>query len=193
MQLSKLDLDSFASGQMQSKIWLVEQLEKLLTTHPDEGYRIWILGGWYGLTNAILRIRNNIPVHHVRSFDIDPDVEPIADKVNSLWEWKEWQFKASTIDVNELVYDSNNPDLPHIVINTSVEHMPDRKWFENIPSRTLVVLQANNMQHEDHCKIYNHEDELLEDFPMSRIVFADKIHFDYVSWNFDRYMIIGYK
>ena len=193
MQLSKIDLDAFASGQMQSKIWLVENLEKVLSTHPELGYRIWILGGWYGLTNTILRIRNNIPVQHVRSFDLDEDASLLADKINSLWEWKEWQFKSVVQDVNLLSYDISDNDLPHIVINTSVEHMENKDWFDKIPKKTLVVLQANNMPHEDHHKSYDHEDEMIEEFPMSRVVFADKIHFDYVSWDFDRYMIMGYK
>lgn len=193
MQLSELDLDAFSSGQMQSKIWLVENLEKVLTKPPEAGYRIWILGGWYGLTNTILRIRNNIPIQHVRSFDIDQTACFLADKINSLWEWKQWQFKSIVQDVNELKYELYDENFPHVVINTSVEHMEDREWFNNIPTRTLIVLQANNMQHDDHCKLYSHEDELIEEFPMSRIVFADRIHFDYGEWKFDRYMIMGYK
>lgn len=193
MNLGEIDFDAFSSGQMQSKIWLVENLEKVLTKHPPFGYRIWLLGGWYGLTNAILRIRNNIPIQHVRSFDLNPETEIIADKVNSLWEWQDWQFKANTADVNHLVYDPFSESFPHVIINTSVEHMTSREWFDKIPTRTLIVLQSNNMKHDDHVKIYNNEDEMIEDYPMSRIVFADRIHFDYGDWQFDRYMIMGYK
>lgn len=193
MNLGEIDFDSFSSGQMKSKIWLVENLEKVLTKHPTFGYRIWLLGGWYGLTNAIIRIRNNIPVQHVRSFDLDSTVNTIADKINSLWEWQQWQFKATTENVNDLIYDPFSENFPHIVINTSVEHMTSREWFDNIPTRTLIVLQSNNMPHDDHVKSYTHEDELLEEYPMTRVVFADSIHFDYGDWKFDRFMIMGYK
>lgn len=186
-------MDSFASGQMKSKIWLVENLEKVLTNHPQQGYRIWLLAGWYGVTNTILRIRNNLPIQHVRSFDIDPIVQPVADNVNSLWVWQEWQFKAFTQDINTLEYDVHDPNAPHIIINTSVEHLESKEWFDKIPPNTLVVLQSNNMPHDDHCKEYNHYSDLLNEFPLTSVLYQDSIHFDYVTWSFDRHMVIGYK
>jgi hypothetical protein len=49
--------DSFSAAQMQSKQWLVQRLENvLLEERPiEDGYRIWILAGWHGLTNSCVR------------------------------------------------------------------------------------------------------------------------------------------
>ena len=85
-----VDLDAFSSSQTGSKIWLVDRLEGALRdiTAPVAGYKIWIYGGWYGLTNFILRVRGNIPVEFVRSIDRDPTCEPIADRINSYRDWE---------------------------------------------------------------------------------------------------------
>jgi len=189
MKYDLVALDAFASGQMQSKLWLVTQLEQVLDTPPPGGYNICLLGGWYGVTNLILRIRGNIPIREVRSYDIDPDVEPIADKINNLWEWQGWQFKASTLDVNQLEFD----DYPDIIINTSVEHIEDQTWFTRIPKGTIVALQSTNMPHDDHHSCHQSEHELLADYPLDTILFQGNIRIDYEDWGFNRWMIIGKK
>ena len=83
--------DSFSAAQMQSKLWLVQNLERCVTEYVTadsmQGHRIWILAGWHGLTNLLIRTRNHIPVSEVRSFDSDPTLDLIADTINNLWVW----------------------------------------------------------------------------------------------------------
>jgi hypothetical protein len=128
-----MDFNSFSAAQMQSKLWLVQRLEQvLLEDRPiEDGYRIWILAGWHGVTNLLLRSRNKIPVLEVRSFDINPTCEQIADDINNLWVWRAWEFKAHTADINKLEY----APKPDVVINSSVEHMTSNDWWTNIPKR----------------------------------------------------------
>ena len=181
-----MNWDAFSSSQVDSKIWLVSKLEQCLAPNP-KGWDIWILAGWYGLTNFILRTRGNIPIHKVRSFDLDPSCEAVADAVNELWVWRHWEFKAQTADVNDIDY----TDPPDIVINSSVEHIDSRQWFDRIPVGTIVVLQGNDMPHEDHVAEYKTLDEFKQAWPLSEMLYEGQRRFQYDDWGFSRWMIIG--
>ena len=160
-----MNFDAFSSGQVLSKVWLAESLEKVVELNLlAQPRQILCLGGWYGLTNFILRIRNRIKIKNFRSLDIDPEVEKIADKINNSWEWQDWQFKSITGDANDFHYTIDDFDT---VINTSVEHIESRKWFENIPKDCLVVLQSNDMPHEDHTECHSNLDEFVKEFNLS--------------------------
>lgn len=188
-----LDKDAFSSAQMQSKLWLVQQLEfclnELHPTDSDNGFRIWILAGWYGLTNLLIRTRNKIPVLEVRSFDIDPSCEEIADSINNLWVWQAWQFKARTGDINQLIY-SPKPD---VVINSAIEHMSDNTWWDNIPEGTIVCLQSSNMDHDDHVNVFSNTRDMLEKYRLQECYYEGVKRFQYDDSAFNRCMIIGVK
>lgn len=187
-----MNFDAFSSSQVESKTWLVSKLEEVIRfnnmTRPG-GWNIWILAGWYGVTNFILRTRGHIPISKVRSFDLDPECEPLADKINNLWVWRHWEFKAHTADANELDY----TDCPDIVINSSVEHIDSRAWYDRIPKGTMVVLQGNDMPHEDHVAEYKSLEEFEQAWPLSSTHFSGIRRFQYDDWAFNRYMIIGEK
>jgi hypothetical protein len=190
MDIHNIDVDCFSSGQIQSKIWLVSKLELAAKEHLDDiqRHKIWILAGWYGITNFILRSRDNLKVSEVRSFDVDPSCEIIADKINNLWEWQAWQFKAHTRDINSLEY--NNP--PTIVINSSVEHVDSTEWFDRIPTGTFVCLQASDLAHDDHIVEIDSLEKLKEKYPL-KIVWEGMKRFEYDNLAFNRYMTIGFK
>jgi len=133
--------DAFSSGQIGSKIWLCEELEKVGWT-SDLTY---VYAGWYGITAFLLLSRGNFQVNRIRSLDIDPSCEAIADMINENWVFREWKFKAFTQDCNN--YEGQYGDL---IINTSTEHFESMDWFNNIKSGTRVILQGNNMPHDDH-------------------------------------------
>ena len=186
--LLELDIDAFSAGQIQSKIWLVETLEECLD--PDvRPQSIWLLAGWYGLINLLIRARGCIPVSLVRSFDTDPECESIADKINNLWEWQNWQFKAFTKDINEI--DWSSP--PDIVINSSVEHLTTKEWFWKIPPGTIVALQASNLDHDDHIAEYMSLEDLTREFPVEQELYSGTRVFDFGNGPVDRYMLIGRK
>ena len=189
-----IDVDAFSSSQMGSKIWLVSKLEECLAgfkQRPDKGYRIWILAGWYGVTNLIIRTRHIIPVEHVHSIDCDPSCEPRADRINKFWEWQGWQFKAHTADANKLVYNRDN--CPHIVINSSVEHFTSREWFDRIPKGTLVAMQACDLPHDSHVAAYACTEDLLREFQLSEFLYSGSLVFSYPEKDLTRFMVIGVK
>jgi hypothetical protein len=186
-----IDQDAFASGQILSKLWLAETLEDVVKyQNLTDPLRILILGGWYGQLHLIFRIRKRLKIESTVSVDIDPRVQKTAELLNETWVWLSRKFSAVTADANRFSY---NPEDFNIVINTSVEHMQSREWFENIPPNTLVVLQSNDMAHDDHHNNHQSLQDFLDEYKMSEYYYDGVKAFTYPDQMFKRYMIIGRK
>lgn len=179
-----INKDAFSSGQIGSKIWLCEELERL-GWKSDLAY---IYGGWYGLTAFLLLSRGKFQVNKIRSLDIDPACEPMADMINENWVWQDWKFKAFTQDCNN--FEGQYGDL---VINTSTEHFESKQWFDRLPIGTKVILQGNNMPHYDHVIHSETLEDFVSEYPLSSIAFKGEKEFVYPNWSFKRYMVIGIK
>jgi hypothetical protein len=67
------------------------------------------------------------------------------------------------------------------------------KWFDNIPKGTRVILQGNNMPHEDHYVYSNSLEDFANKYKLKEIVYQGKLNFNYPEWSFTRFMIIGFK
>jgi len=185
-----IDKDAFSSGQIGSKLWLAKELETVIKTEGNPTLNILCLGGWYSVTNFILQTRGNLKIEKFRSIDIDPSVETIADMINNLWEWQDWRFKSITADANDFYYSLEDFNL---VINTSVEHIDSLRWFENIPKGCYVVLQSNNMEHEDHSNNHKSLDDMVDEFHLNQLLYKGELLFTYPNWQFTRFMLIGKK
>lgn len=184
--------DAFSSGQVGSKLWLCEELEKVLVSRGNS-QTFWIYGGWQGVLGLMLLTRPVFKNATVRSFDIDPSCADVANTICENWVWREWKFRAFTHDCNDLNPDENGEygPKPSVVINTSVEHFDSRAWFEKIPAGTVVVLQASDFEHDGATSLFNSEEKLREAFPLSIVSFCGKMKFDYGNWSFNRLMLIG--
>jgi hypothetical protein len=185
-----LNYDAFSEGQVASKIWLCEELERIMHDHHGRAMlkpqSIFILGGWYGVLAFLLLSRKNIPIDKIRSIDIDPATVEIADRINNTWLINRWQFKALHGDANDVEFEDAD-----IVINTSTEHFEVNDWFDTIEEGTLVCLQGNNMNHDDHVSEFTSMDDFKKKYPLSRILFEGTKEFKYPEWGFTRYMLIG--
>jgi hypothetical protein len=179
-----IDEDAFSSGQIGSKLWLCEELER---TGWHSGFT-YIYGGWYGITAFLLLSRGHFSVDKIRSLDVDPSCEPVANMINENWVWQESKFKAFTQDCNNF-----EPVFGDLVINTSTEHFENKSWFDNIPKGTRVVLQGNNMPHEDHIIYSDTLEDFMAEYPLSQYTYTGTKEFKYTKWSFNRYMIIGVK
>jgi hypothetical protein len=134
-------LEAFWCGQIDSKCWLVNTLYKFVTAESN----IYVFGGWIGILANLLLQSSTFPIHKIRSIDIDPWCENIADTVNKIHEMNDWRFKARTCDMQ--LYDYEWNIQPDIVINTSTEHITQDVydvWYSRIPNGTLVVAQGND-------------------------------------------------
>ncbi len=186
-----VNVDAWSSGQIDSKLWLCRELEKIPRTKPQT---IWILGGWYGLLAFLLFSRERMPIRAIRSFELDGSASDAADKINENWVWRQWQFKSFVKDANTLVYEKGEfGDKPDIVINTSTEHFSEKNWFHAIPPGTLVALQSNNMEHSTHTSLVHSLQEFRAEFPLEVESYGGVLKFEYPTHSFERYFLLGRK
>ena len=196
--------DALSRGQLRSKIWVSDTVNDL---DIDLGDMVYVCAGWYGVLPAILFERNKVEA--IRSFDIDASCSLPAETLNRSYTQDDWKFKASTMDVNNLIYTGEfmyetlkyNGDKetitdgePTCVINTSCEHIEDfTSWWDTIPKGMLVIMQNNDFDDEDE---HDHADDTvssLEEFAkrlnVSETLYEGTLALD----KYNRYMVIGIK
>lgn len=188
--------DAFSLGQLESKLWLIENLPKNLGT-------VFICAGWYGTLASLMFERARDNFEKIRSFDIDSSCASIADNMNRPWVMDGWQFKASTLDILDMKYPTTHTtyradgsslqltEMPDTIINTSCEHILDfKKWYEKIPSGKLICLQSNNyVAIEEHVNCVKDIDEFKDMAPMSELYYIGKKEMP----KYTRFMLIGRK
>jgi hypothetical protein len=180
----EINKDAFSSGQISSKIWLCEELEKI--NHISK--LTWIYGGWYSVTAFLLFTRGKYNVEQISSFDLDQSVEEPSRLLNENWVCNGGRFQSFTCDCNYIM-----PVVADCIINTSTEHFQNKQWFDNIPKGTLVILQGNNMNHDDHVSHFTSLEDYISHFPLTETLYTGELDFTYPDWGFTRYMLIGRK
>jgi hypothetical protein len=184
-----MNYDAFSHGQIKSKMWLCEELER----HIPSGARVAILGGWYNVLGFLLLARNQNKITSILNIDIDSSAINIANKITECWMIGA-DAKINNFVADASVYNYNGFD---VVINCSSEHMTDARWFDNINDGTLVCIQSSDVESTDDVwKITNANkslDDLVKKYPLSQYLFKDTIEFKYSVGGYQRFMIIGIK
>lgn len=164
-------LDAFWAGQLDSKVWLTEELNKVLSSPSD----VYIFGGWIGVLASIMLQSSTFPINKLRSIDLDSWCEPIADMMCKPHEMNEWRFKARTADMSLYEYEST----PDVVINTSTEHVIQSvydDWYNNIPTGTLIVAQGNDFfSCPEHVRCSNTIEEFEKQNHVSSPLFSGSL------------------
>jgi hypothetical protein len=171
-------MDAFWSGQLKSKEWLIKNLRP----HIKKFVTVDIHGGWVGVL-ASMFFQSDIPVLNIRSIDIDPTCEPIATNMNKIEEMV-GKFRAVTADMCAIRSDAD------VVINTSCEHITQEQydlWLTGMPYNSLLVLQSNNYNIEEHVRIANSLEEFKTQCGDIKILWAGELELPLYT----RYMVIG--
>jgi hypothetical protein len=171
-------MDAFWSGQLNSKEWLITNLRK----NVKKVVSIDIHGGWVGVLASML-FQSDIYIKHIRSVDIDPTCESIANMMNKKEEIA-GMFRAVTSDMCEIRSDAD------VVINTSCEHITQDQyelWVSGMPRNSLLVLQSNNYNINEHVRIANSLDEFKDQCQLGSILYAGELDLPL----YKRFMIIG--
>lgn len=170
-------MDAFWSGQLRSKEWLIDCLDK----HVHRESSIDIHGGWVGVLASML-FQSNIPVTTIRSVDIDPACESIATMMNK-HEEMQGRFRAVTADMCNIRSDAD------IVINTSCEHITQDEyelWLSGMPNNSLFVLQSNNYDIPEHVRTATNLKEFESQCGLN-IVWSGELELPL----YKRFMVIG--
>ena len=195
----KYDKDCLSRGQLKSKQWLVDRLEKL-----DEYLGVvFLCAGWYGTIVPMFEERK-LKFQKFRNFDIDPSAIQISEIWNKDLVNDNWKFKGTVADIHEIDYENFEfqtlksdgtitkiTDQPHTIINTSCEHIKDfDKWYAKIPHNKLVILQSNDyFEIEEHVNCSKNLKEFSNSAPMERVLYEGTLELG----EYRRFMKIGYK
>lgn len=175
----KRTLDAFWKGQINSKLWLIENLKPFVDTPST----IEIHGGWVGTLSSLI-FQSGIPAIKITSIDIDPSCENIAVAMNKI-EHNQGKFESVTSNMVDYVSSSD------VVINTSCEHIDQdsyNQWLAKVPEHSLIVLQSNNYSIDEHIRTATN----LEDFKQQskiQVLWAGQLELPMYT----RFMIIGRK
>ena len=178
-------LDAVWGGQLQSKAWLVNTLKQYM----NQPSNVYIFGGWIGiLANMMFQ---HLPVKKIRSIDLDPWCEKVADTINKPYEMDGWRFKAITNDMSSYDYDWGISS--DVVINTSSEHVDQLtydSWFNMICPNSLIVVQGNNFfLCDEHIRC----SQSLNDFENMNNVYNPLFSGQFHTDQYTRYMSIWRK
>lgn len=165
-------LDAFWDGQVHSKIWLSEVLNKHYdSTTPSN---IYIFGGWLGVLANILFQNSKFYIDTIYNIDLDPWCKANSEKLNATYVNMQ-RFEAETIDMKEYQYN----DVADIVINTSTEHVNQEtynQWYDNIPAGSLVVIQGNDFfSCDEHVRCSETLTDFMEMNKVSDPIFSGQL------------------
>lgn len=163
---------SFTDDLIISKLWLIREVSKIHTNFNS----IYVLGSWYGNLSLFLINKHDIKFKKIINVDINKDALNTGHELAKKFGVADL-IQPMVKDANTLNY--KQAKKPSLVINTSVNDMDNEGWFDNIPEGTLVALQTR--------------DSYLEDYPLSRVLYAGKKELRDPEESYTRYMVIGIK
>lgn len=175
----KRTLDAFWRGQIDSKMWLIDNLKPFVKTPSS----VDINGGWAGVL-ASLMFQSELPIKSIRSIDIDPSCQPIATMMNKAEEIQ-GRFMALTGDMCDI------QPTADIIINTSCEHITQEQynlWLSRLSHSNLIILQSNNYNIDEHVRTANSLDE-FEDQSGISVLWKSQLTLPLYT----RWMLIGNK
>ena len=186
--LLKRVLDSMNRSQLESKLWIIQELIKL----EIKPKRVAILAGWYSQYIIPLLIEHG--VEFIYNFEIDRDAKDISYKFNKRYKDQEkYECHITDIMFKEIWRKEENYGAFDVLINTSCEHMfPMRRFRElnkNLSGNPIYVLQSTNEdKYEDHINCVSGPEELAEQAELIDVVYSGTKVLDN---GMNRFMVIG--
>jgi len=190
--LFKRVMDSINQSQLESKLWIIQELIKL----EIKPKRVAILAGWYAQYIVPLLYDNFESLEFVENYEIDQDVKRLSYKFNKRLK----EDKKYRITIRNVMFDKIQEGWHPVhklgmdtIINCACEHMyPMWKFRElnkTIQKNPLYILQSSNdEQHEDHINCVNSEEELIDQARIKDVMYSgSKI----LSNKSTRFMVIG--
>ena len=179
--------DASTSSQLQSKLWIVNELENL-NIFPDS---VVLLGGWYA--NFIVPLLLEHGVSYIHNFEIDPDVKKLSYKFNKSHKDSDVYKCYLTNIMFESVFNIKFKIKPDLFINTSCEHMFPMMRFKQLNrgffNDALYVLQStDDDQYDDHINCVGSPEELAEQSVIKNILYSGT---KVLNNNMKRFMVIG--
>ena len=137
---------AFNADQIDSKLWLIEQLRRLVD--PGE-HRFVVLGAWYGVLAWLMDRVLPHPPRDVICVDIDEDACAMAGRLLAGVTPRPTVTRADMLALDHAALAAAGPT---VFVNTSCEHIADfAAWRERVPAGAWLVVQSN-----DHVGCHEH-------------------------------------
>ncbi len=186
--------ESFRHGLIVSKLWLCEELENILDGHNIYQPDIHVLGSWSNILSFMMVVRRPNFYKSFTGYDIDPTAKDIADKVCNAWLFEKPNITNIVLNIDDIKYPIENTN---VIINCSVDHLYNTNWFDNLPSNSIVCIQAVDINIPDEPWVIRQVtpslDTLIKRYPMTALKFSGTKRIQYETWGYNRFMIIGVK
>jgi hypothetical protein len=183
-----IDFTAFSHGQVLSKLWLCRTIEPIL--QPQS--RVAILGSWYNVLAFMMLTRNSSLYQFILGVDQNYQATEVSERICDAWRFG-YDKKISNVTQDAGKF---NIDEFNVVINCSVEHMPN-DWYDRVPTGALVCIQSSDVTDMTYPWLVTNpnpdQETLVNKYPLNQTLFLGEKEFDYGSWGYKRFMIIGRK
>ncbi|MCB0362187.1 MAG: hypothetical protein KDD35_05680 [Bdellovibrionales bacterium] len=189
-KILNLDGDAFSNGQVTSKLWMCEIIEREFAS--SSALHLCVLGCWYALLPFLLLSRGQVRLSSLSLYDLDQQALMGARGLLENWICCGLPISFQKGDCNELTVTEWLSRSPDLVVNSSCEHLTSHKWIENLPPGTRVLLQSTNMKHWTHVlspsSLSDFEGQLGNGFQW---LWKGEKLFSYPDQSFSRYTLFG--
>lgn len=173
---------SFTPDLVFSKLWLIRELSNI----QPQIDTMYVLGSWYGNLALLLTRYPQVQVRKIIN---------VETQAKFLKHSKRILDQAGADNVEYMQADANNLDYRQLgrrgaVVNTSLTDMPGTDWFDNIPTGTVVVLQARD---HDPGEQFDSAADIEQKFPMSQVLYSGSLNLKDPETQYQRFMVIGIK
>ena len=180
--LFKRVMDSMNESQLQSKLWIIQELVKL----DIKPKRVAVLAGWFAQYIVPLLYDNFESVECIKNFEIDEDVKDISYKYNKRYkDSNRYQFSIKDVMMQIIEEDFD------MIINCACEHMyPMQKFRELNPELDChyVLQSTDEEQYDDHINCVGSSEELALQANITDVLYSGK---KLLSNGMNRFMVIG--
>lgn len=185
--------ESFYHGLVVSKIWLCEELEKILV---DSTPPVKILGSWHNLMSFMMIVRKPKGYMYFNCYDKDPASITVADQICDAWkEIEEPHVYNHVADVLSLDFTNDDPNT--VYINCSVDQFENESWYNSIPNGCIVCMQTTDVvddsQSWEIVQKTKDLNEFAERYKLSKVLYQGSKTLPYQKGSFNRLMLIGIK
>ena len=197
--------DSLSENQLNSKRWLVKELQSIVINHQP--IRAQIFGGWFGYPLIDLLL-DAFEFEYIENIDLDEKAIKLFRRTAEAKGYSE-RSEPRLLSTVDNVMNTNPREWGNdLVINTSSEHMPplpdlmkgrkyktslcwdDDKYLNTKKGPCIFALQSNNMFHvNDHINCVNDEDELVKNSGLVNVKYKGSLD---MPNGYKRFMVIGY-
>jgi len=177
-------MDSLNSSQLQSKLWLIKELNRI----EIKATNVCLIAGWYAQYVVPLLLDTFPSIQLIENFEIDKDIREMTYRFNKRFKDED---KYRVVIKNIMFKELGREHDFDLVINCACEHMfPMWKFREiNEEQDPMYVLQSSDDDtHEDHINCVQSVDELIEQARIVDVIYSGSIKLHNGT---TRFMVIG--